>query len=105
MASSASNTSDLRRDVQQGARDAANDLAGKAADLADKASKQLDSAIESAETTVRDIAGQGREAGERINAVAGNLKTAVDKSVKDQPLTTLAMAAAFGFVIGALWKS
>ncbi|MBL8882795.1 MAG: hypothetical protein JNL45_07060 [Hyphomicrobium sp.] len=80
-------------------------MAGKAADLADKATKQLDSAIESAETAVRDIAGQGREASERINAVAGNLKTAVDKSVKDQPLTTLAMAAAFGFVIGALWKS
>ncbi len=105
MASSASNTSDLRRDTQQGAREAANDLAGKAADLADKATKQFDSAIESAETAVRDIAGQGREAGERINAVAGNLKTAVDKSVKDQPLTTLAMAAALGFVIGALWKS
>ncbi len=105
MASSASNTSDLRRDAQQGTREAVDDLAGKAADLAGKATKQLDSAIESAETTVRDIAGQSHEAGERINAVAGNLKTAVDKSVKDQPLTTLVMAAAFGFLVGALWKS
>ena len=46
MASSASNTSDLRRDVQQGAREAANDLAGKAADLADKATKQLGYLVE-----------------------------------------------------------
>jgi ElaB/YqjD/DUF883 family membrane-anchored ribosome-binding protein len=37
--------------------------------------------------------------------VAGNLKSAVDKSVKDQPIVTLAMAAAVGFVLGALWKS
>jgi ElaB/YqjD/DUF883 family membrane-anchored ribosome-binding protein len=37
--------------------------------------------------------------------VAGNLKGAVDKSVKDQPMTTLAVAAAVGFVLGALWKS
>ena len=29
----------------------------------------------------------------------------VDKSVKEQPLTTLAVAAGIGFVIGALWKS
>ncbi|MEZ5899234.1 MAG: hypothetical protein R3D51_07035 [Hyphomicrobiaceae bacterium] len=105
MAYSASNTSDLRRDAQQGAREAANDLAGKAADLADKASKHFDSAVEGAEAAAREFAGQGREAGEHISEVAGNLKTAVDKSLKDQPLTTLAMAAAAGFVIGALWKS
>jgi len=35
----------------------------------------------------------------------GNVKTAVDKSIKDQPMTTLAVAAAVGFVLGALWKS
>jgi ElaB/YqjD/DUF883 family membrane-anchored ribosome-binding protein len=33
------------------------------------------------------------------------LKKAVDKSVKDQPMVTLGMAAALGFVLGALWKS
>jgi ElaB/YqjD/DUF883 family membrane-anchored ribosome-binding protein len=37
--------------------------------------------------------------------VAGNIKGAVDKSVKDQPMATLAAAAAVGFVLGALWKS
>ena len=37
--------------------------------------------------------------------VAGNLKGAVAKSVKDQPMATLAVAAAVGFVLGALWKS
>jgi len=47
----------------------------------------------------------GREAGERVQEVAGNIKGAVDKSVKDQPMATLAMVAVVGFVLGALWKS
>jgi ElaB/YqjD/DUF883 family membrane-anchored ribosome-binding protein len=33
------------------------------------------------------------------------LKSAVDKSLKDQPMATLALAAALGFVLGAIWKS
>ena len=37
--------------------------------------------------------------------VAGNFKGALDKSLKDQPMATLATAAITGFVIGALWKS
>ena len=48
---------------------------------------------------------QGREAGERMQEVAGNMKGALDRSVKDQPMATLAMAAVVGFVLGALWKS
>jgi hypothetical protein len=39
-----------------------------------------------------------------MQEVAGNLKDAVDRSLKDQPLATLATAAALGFVLGALWK-
>ena len=42
---------------------------------------------------------------ERVQEVAGNFKGAVDKSVKDQPMATLAVAAVLGFVLGALWKS
>jgi ElaB/YqjD/DUF883 family membrane-anchored ribosome-binding protein len=57
------------------------------------------------EDAASKVAEQGREAGERVQAVAGNIKGAVDKSVKDQPMATLAMAAVLGFVLGALWKS
>jgi ElaB/YqjD/DUF883 family membrane-anchored ribosome-binding protein len=53
----------------------------------------------------RQVAEQGREASERVGEVAGNIKGAVDKSVREQPMATLAVAAAFGFVLGALWKS
>lgn len=105
MAYSASNTSDLRRNAEQGVKDAASDIASKASDYAEKAGKHIDSALQGAESAARQVADTGREASERVNEVAGNLKSAVNKSIKDQPLTTLAMAAAAGFVIGALWKS
>lgn len=101
----ASNTSDPRRTAEQAGREAANDLAGKASDYADKAGKQIDSALQGAEATARQLAESGRQAGEQVNQVAGNMKKAIDKSLKDQPLTTLAMAVAAGFVVGALWKS
>jgi len=48
-------------------------------------------------------ADQIRESG--AGEVAGNLKKAVDKSTRDQPMATLAMAAALGFVLGAIWKT
>jgi ElaB/YqjD/DUF883 family membrane-anchored ribosome-binding protein len=50
-------------------------------------------------------ADQMRDVTDRTGEVAGNFKRAVDKSVKVQPMTTLVMAAAIGFVLGALWKS
>ena len=51
---------------------------------------------------VSDVAG---DAAQQVQDVAGNVKGAINKSVKDQPLTTLMMAGALGFVLGALWKS
>ena len=73
--------------------------------LKDKATDQFNKAADKAESVVNRVADQGREAGERMQEVAGNLKGAVDRSVKDQPMATLATAAIVGFVLGALWKS
>jgi ElaB/YqjD/DUF883 family membrane-anchored ribosome-binding protein len=81
------------------------DYGRKADELADKAVNVAEKASDKIERTVRDVADQGRVATENIQVVAENFKTAVDKSVKDQPLTTLAVAAAVGFVIGAIWKA
>jgi ElaB/YqjD/DUF883 family membrane-anchored ribosome-binding protein len=84
-------------------------------DLKDKTTSGLGMA-EKAADTVREAAGQAgeaagraaeqvREAGSGLQDVSGNLKSAVDKSLKDQPMATLALAAAVGFVLGAIWKS
>ena len=82
-----------------------SDLGATAADLKDKATDQFKKVADRVEGYASDAAGQAQEAGERIGKVAGNMKGAVDKSLKDQPMATLAVAAAVGFVLGALWKS
>ena len=74
-------------------------------ELKEKATDQFGKVASQAEDAANRVADRGREAGERMHEVAGNFKSAVDKSVKDQPMATLAVAAAVGFVVGALWKS
>lgn len=73
--------------------------------LKDKATDQFSKAADQAEGVANRLAEQGRDAGERMQEVAGNMKGALDRSVKDQPMATLAMAAVVGFVLGAIWKS
>jgi len=75
------------------------------ADLKAKTTEQLGKAADQAERMANRMAEQGRDAGERIEEMAGDFKHALDKSLKEQPMATLAMAAIRGFVLGALWKS
>jgi len=77
----------------------------RGSDLKDKAADQLGRAAGQAEGAASRVAEQGREAGERMQEVAGNFKGALDQSIKDQPMATLAGVAILGFVLGALWKS
>jgi ElaB/YqjD/DUF883 family membrane-anchored ribosome-binding protein len=74
-------------------------------DLKQKATDQFNKAADQAEHVANRVAEQGREAGERMQEVAGNFKGALDKSIKDQPMATLATAAIVGFVLGAIWKT
>jgi uncharacterized protein YjbJ (UPF0337 family) len=43
-------------------------------------------------------------AAQSVQRVAGNLGTAVERSTREQPYTTLGMAVVIGFALGALWK-
>ena len=86
----------------------AHDLNESAADqfekLAEKAADKFRDVADEAEQIAGRAAEQGRDAAEKVQEVAGNFKVAVNKSLNDQPMTTLAMAAALGFVLGVLWK-
>ena len=79
------------------------DLSGKASEIKDKATDQFKRVADRVEGLASDAVDHMRDTG--AGQVAGNIKGAVDKSVKDQPMVTLAMVAAVGFVLGALWKS
>ena len=74
-------------------------------DIKQKASDQFGRAADQAEQMATRVADQGRQAGERMQEVAGNFKGALDKSVRDQPMATVAAIAIVGFVIGAIWKA
>jgi ElaB/YqjD/DUF883 family membrane-anchored ribosome-binding protein len=74
-------------------------------DLNERATDQFSKTADQAERMANRIAEQGREASERMQEVAGNFKGALDKSIKEQPMATLAIAAMAGFILGALWKS
>ena len=99
----------MPQSTQGKAYSTATDIKEKATDqferLADKATDQFGRAADQAEALANRVTEQGRDAAERVQEVAGNFKGAVDRSVKDQPMATLAVAAVLGFVLGALWKS
>ena len=84
--------------------------------LKDQVSEQFDKFADKATQTVHDAAEQAQHfasraveeaqaVGGNVQEVAGNIQGAVTKSVQEQPMATLAMAAVAGFVLGALWKS
>ena len=74
-------------------------------DLREKTTDDFRKVADRVEGVAGKAADQIREAGNRTGEVAGKVKGAVDKSIKEQPMTTLALAVAVGFVLGALWKS
>lgn len=78
-------------------------------DMKEKGMQQAGRLAEKASDTMHDMADraveQGREAAHQMQNAASNVQSAVNQSLKQQPMTTLAIAAAVGFVLGALWKS
>ena len=78
---------------------------GRTDDLVEKGTEQFKKVADRVEGYASGAADQVREVSDRTGEVAGNFKGALDRSVKDQPMATLAMAAALGFILGALWKS
>jgi ElaB/YqjD/DUF883 family membrane-anchored ribosome-binding protein len=69
------------------------DVKGPVKDATSTAKQSIDSAV-----------GQLQDVADQASKVGANVQKAVDKSLADQPYATLVMAAAIGFVLGALWK-
>jgi hypothetical protein len=64
----------------------------------DTAKDQMKRVGDQAENVANRLTQQNRMAGEGMQQVAGNMRTALDKSLRDQPMATLAIAAITGFV-------
>ena len=73
-------------------------------EMADVATDKIKNVTESAEEIAGKVAEQAREYGDKAQEAVKNLKPYVDKSMKEQPMATLGVAAVIGFVLGALRK-
>jgi len=72
--------------------------------MVDGAREQIDRVGHDAEQFAGDAMRKAREAGAKAQDLASQFRPAVERSLKDQPMTTLAGAAVVGFLLGALWK-
>jgi ElaB/YqjD/DUF883 family membrane-anchored ribosome-binding protein len=53
----------------------------------------------------RSMRDQANGPTQSVQEVAETFYSAVEKSLKNQPMTTLGFAVVMGFVLGALWKT
>jgi ElaB/YqjD/DUF883 family membrane-anchored ribosome-binding protein len=67
-------------------------------DATSTAKKSIDSAA-------GQLQGVANSAAAGARGVSGNFSRAVNKSLKNDPYMSLAMAAAVGFVLGAIWRA
>jgi len=73
-------------------------------EMADVATDKMKDVTQSAEEIAGKVAGQAREYTEKAQAAVKQFKPYVERSMKEQPMATLGVAAVIGFVLGALWK-
>ena len=85
-------------------KSAGQDSADRVRDMTHAATDMLKETGASAQEMAEKVAAQAREYGEKAQDAAREFKPFVEKSLKEQPMTTLAGAALIGFVLGALWK-
>ena len=83
-------TKERIKDMADGAAEA---VADKAQDIASKVTDKTKEYLDLAQVY-----------GEKAQDAAQQLQSYVEKSLKEQPMATLATAVAVGFLLGALWK-
>src|SRR5262245_31924366 len=88
-------------DYSKGSADAGRD---RLREMADVATDKFKNVTESAEEMAGKVTEQARECGEKAQEAVKNFKPYVEKSMKEQPLATLGIAAVIGFVLGSLWR-
>ena len=69
-----------------------------------KARYQVNRARKSVDGVLSEAGEIGTEAADAMREVRDTLADAIEESVHNRPFTTLAMALAAGFVIGAAWR-
>jgi ElaB/YqjD/DUF883 family membrane-anchored ribosome-binding protein len=86
------------------AQGVAADVKDRLGEIADTATDKVKDVAESAQDMAGKVANQARVYGDQAQDAAKQIKPFVEKSLREQPMATLAGVAVLGFVLGALWK-
>ena len=76
----------------------------QAQDAAGAVTEKLGDAAAQAQELAGHVVEQARVYGEQAQEAVKSFKPYVEKSMKEKPMATLAVAALIGAVLGALWK-
>jgi ElaB/YqjD/DUF883 family membrane-anchored ribosome-binding protein len=77
---------------------------GRLGNMADAATDKMKDVADSSQEMASKVADQAMEFGGKVQDAAKQVRPFMEKSMKEQPMATLAAIAAVGFVLGALWK-
>jgi ElaB/YqjD/DUF883 family membrane-anchored ribosome-binding protein len=69
-----------------------------------RARYQVDRAKQTVGDAIDDASELGTEAIDAVREVRDSVTEAIEESVHNRPFTTLAMALAAGFILGAVWR-
>jgi ElaB/YqjD/DUF883 family membrane-anchored ribosome-binding protein len=78
--------------------------ADRVREAADTTTERSRDGGEKAKEAASNMAEQARQYGEKAQSAARQVRPLVERSLKEQPIATLAGAVAIGFLLGALWK-
>jgi ElaB/YqjD/DUF883 family membrane-anchored ribosome-binding protein len=95
---------DLQKDLQM-LRDDFSRLTQQVADIvANRGSAAWQRARSGVDGVMSDAQDRGQEAVDAMREISDKFVEAVDKSVKNRPYTTLAIAVGLGFLFGSTWR-
>lgn len=72
--------------------------------LADITADRMQEMTDKVEAAAQQVVEQAQVYGEKAQQALNNAKPYIENSLRTQPYTTLAVASALGFLLGALWK-
>lgn len=90
---------------RDGAKETGAAVAEQASTAAQQAERFLDQGIKNASAAVSTARERGEQAAERSGEVLEEYRSAIESSVRSQPMTSLFLAALAGIAFGALWRS
>lgn len=91
----------LRNDVSQLAQQMASLFAAGSEEALDDVKGRVRRMKNGFEGAMADAGERGREA---FDEVSENIGEAIETSLRDHPLTTVALAVGFGFLFGTAWR-